>query len=186
MSERRVVITGLGCITALAESPEGMFAAVCQGKSGISNIEAFDTSGFTVRFGGEVKNFDMKKYAGHRESKRMDRFTQMALASAIQAVDDSGLDFDSEDLERVGVIVGTGIGGLQEIEDQHSRLLNKGPRKVSPFTVSLFITDSQARICALLPHVPRPVTRSESLFTKSLTAEAKLCSPEVQKLRLRP
>ncbi len=135
MSKRRVVITGLGCITALAESPEGMFAAVCEGKSGISSIESFDTSEFTVRFGGEVKNFDVTKYAGHRESKRMDRFAQMALASAIQAVNDSGLDFDSEDLDRVGVIVGTGIGGLQEIEDQHEKLLVKGPRRVSPFTV---------------------------------------------------
>ena len=72
----------------------------------------------------------------------MDRFAQMALASAIQAVNDSGLDFDSEDLERVGVIVGTGIGGLQEIEDQHSRLLNKGPRKVSPFTVPKLMSNA--------------------------------------------
>ena len=142
MTKRRVVITGLGCITALAESPEEMFAAVCEGKSGISNIEAFDTSEFTVRFGGEVKNFDVTKYAGHRESKRMDRFAQMALASAIQAVNDSGLDFESENRERVGVIVGTGIGGLQEIEDQHEKLLVKGPRRVSPFTVPKLMSNA--------------------------------------------
>jgi 3-oxoacyl-[acyl-carrier-protein] synthase II len=135
MSKRRIVITGLGCVTSLAESPEEMFAAVCKGESGISSIESFDTTEFPVHFGGEVKNFDVKKYAGHRQGKRMDRFAQMALASAIQAVDDSGLDFDSENTDRVGVIVGTGIGGLQEIEDQHEKLLVKGPRRVSPFTV---------------------------------------------------
>jgi 3-oxoacyl-[acyl-carrier-protein] synthase II len=135
MSKRRVVITGLGCITALAESANGLFTALCSGQSGISPIESFDTSVYPVRFGGEIKNFDTTKYIEHRESKRMDRFTQFAVAAATQAVDDSGLDFSTCDPSRVGVIVGTGIGGIKEIEDQHIRLLNKGPRQVSPFTV---------------------------------------------------
>jgi 3-oxoacyl-[acyl-carrier-protein] synthase II len=135
MSRRRVVITGLGCVTALAESAEGLFAAVCEGKSGVSNIESFDVSTYPVRFGGEVKTFDATKYVDHRESKRMDRFSQFAMAAAIQAVDDSGLDFSKEDVTRAGVIVGTGIGGIQEIESQHIKLLNKGVRQVSPFTV---------------------------------------------------
>ena len=135
MNERRVVITGLGCITALGESVEEMFDAVCQARSGVSPIEAFDTKHYPVKFGGEVKTFDIKKYAGHRAGKRMDRFTQMALASAVQAVKDSALDFDNEDRTRIGVYVGTGIGGLKEIEDQHTRLLRKGPKKVSPFCV---------------------------------------------------
>jgi len=135
MDKRRVVITGVGCITALSQSPDEMFEALCAGRSGISNIEAFDTTEFTVKFGGEVKDFDIDKYIGHRQGKRMDRFTQMALASAIQAVSDSGLDFNSKDTDRAGVLVGTGIGGLMEIETQHSRLVNKGPRKVSPFCV---------------------------------------------------
>ncbi len=135
MNRRRVVITGLGCVTALAESAEGLFAALCEGKSGISNIESFDVSTYPVRFGGEVKNFDTTKYFDHRESKRMDRFSQFAVAAAIQAVNDSGLDFSKEDVTRVGVIVATGIGGIQEIEEQHIKLLNKGVRQVSPFTV---------------------------------------------------
>ena len=135
MNRRRVVITGLGCVTALAESAGGLFAALCEGKSGISAVESFDVSEYSVRFGGEVKNFDVTKYIDRRESKRMDRFSQFAIAAAIQAVNDSGLDFSKEDAFRAGVIVGTGIGGISEIEDQHSRLLNKGPRHLSPFTV---------------------------------------------------
>ncbi len=135
MSKRRVVITGLGCVTALAESVGGLFAALCEGKSGISTIESFDASEYPVRFGGEIKSFDVTKYVEHREGKRMDRFSQFAMAAASQAINDSGLDFSKEDVFRVGVIVGTGIGGIKEIEDQHLRLLNKGVRQVSPFTV---------------------------------------------------
>ncbi len=135
MSRRRVVITGLGCVTALAESADSLFTALCQGKSGISAIESFDVSEYPVRFGGEVKNFDPKKCIEHRESKRMDRFTQLAVSAASQAVDDSSQDFSKDDVFRVGVIVGTGIGGIKEIEDQHLRLLRKGVRQLSPFTV---------------------------------------------------
>jgi 3-oxoacyl-[acyl-carrier-protein] synthase II len=135
MTDRRVVITGLGCVTPLAESVDSLFEELCQAHSGISIIKSFDTSQYPVKIGGEVKHFDIENYAGVREGKRMDRFSQMALASAIQAVKDSELDFDKEDRQRVGVIVGTGIGGIKEIEDQHIRLLQKGPRKVSPFCV---------------------------------------------------
>lgn len=135
MIKRQVVITGLGCVSALAESADGLFTALCEGKSGISVIKSFDTSTYPVRFGGEVTNFEPTKYIEHRESKRMDRFTQFAVVAASQAVDDSGLDFSKEDVFRVGVIVGTGIGGIKEIEDQHLRLLKKGVRQLSPFTV---------------------------------------------------
>ncbi|RKY09725.1 MAG: beta-ketoacyl-[acyl-carrier-protein] synthase II [Planctomycetota bacterium] len=135
MIDRRVVITGLGCITSIAESHEELFEALCQSKSGVSYIESFDTAEYPVKIGGEAKAFDVGRYLNAREAKRMDRFTQMATASAVQAVKDSGLDFEKEDTHRAGVIVGTGIGGIKEIEDQHVRLLNKGPRKVSPFCV---------------------------------------------------
>lgn len=144
MSRRRVVITGLGCVTALAESAEGLFTALCEGKSGVSTIESFDAGIYPVRFGGEIKNFDPARYVEHRQSKRMDRFTQFAVAAAIQAVDDSGLDFQQEDSYRLGTIVGTGIGGIKEIEDQHLRLLNKGPRQVSPFTVPKLMSNAAA------------------------------------------
>jgi 3-oxoacyl-[acyl-carrier-protein] synthase II len=135
MTRRRVVITGLGCVTALAESADDLFDALCQGKSGVSHIRSFDVSKYTVKIGGEIKNFDPVKYIDQRECRRMDRFTQFAVASAIQAVKDSHLDFSREDLTRIGVFVGTGIGGIKEIEEQHLRLLSKGPGKVSPFCV---------------------------------------------------
>jgi 3-oxoacyl-[acyl-carrier-protein] synthase II len=135
MSRRRVVITGLGCVTALAESANGLFTALCQAKSGISTIQSFDTTKYPVKFGGEIRDFVVTKYIDQRESKRMDRFTQFAVAAATQAVTDSGLDFAKQDAFRVGVIVGTGIGGIKEIEDQHIRLRDKSPMKVSPFCV---------------------------------------------------
>ncbi len=135
MSRRRVVITGLGCVTALGESVDEVFAALCRGESGISNIESFDVSEYPVKFGGEIKSFDITKYVDQREGKRMDRFSQFAVVAASQAVEDSGLDFTKEEPFRVGVLVGTGIGGIKEIEEQHRRLLEKGVRQVSPFTV---------------------------------------------------
>ena len=135
MSRRRVVITGLGCITALGESAERLFFALCEGRSGISNIEAFDASQYPVRFGGEIKDFDVARYLDQREGKRMDRFTQFAVAAAIQAVEDSGLDMSKEDPYRAGSIVGSGIGGIKEIEEQHLKLLSRTPPKVSPFCV---------------------------------------------------
>jgi len=149
MSKRRVVITGLGCVTALAESADELFAALCEGKSGISTIESFDTGAYPVKFGGEIRNFHVTKYVDQRESKRMDRFTQFAVAAAEQAVDDSGIDFSKEDIFRAGVIVGTGIGGLNEIEKQHKRLLEKGPNKVSPFCVPRLMANAASGTIAI-------------------------------------
>lgn len=135
MNKRRVVITGLGCVTPLGDSVDVFFDSICKGKSGVSNIESFDVSQYPTRFAGEIKDFDVTKFVDAREGKRMDRFCQLAVASAVQAIKDSGIDFSKEDLDRCGVLMGTGIGGIQEIEQQHIRLLNKGPRFVSPFTV---------------------------------------------------
>jgi 3-oxoacyl-[acyl-carrier-protein] synthase II len=132
----------LGCVTALSESVDELFAALCEGKSGVSTVESFDTSLYPVHFGGEIKNFDVSKYVEKRESKRMDRFTQFAVAGAAQAVEDSGLDLAKIDPYRVGVIVGTGIGGIKEIEEQHLRLLDKGPSKVSPFCVPRLMSNA--------------------------------------------
>jgi 3-oxoacyl-[acyl-carrier-protein] synthase II len=135
MSNRRVVITGLGCVTTLGETADTLFDALCKSQSGISAIESFDSSQYSVHFGGEIKSFRADQYIEFHEAKRMDRFTQMAFASAVIAVKNSGLDFEKEDKSRAAVVVGTGIGGLKEIEEQHIRLLEKGPRKVSPFCV---------------------------------------------------
>ena len=156
MSKRRVVITGLGCVTALAESADELFAALCEGKSGISTIESFDTGAYPVKFGGEIRNFEVTKYIDQRQSKRMDRFTQFAVAAAKQAVDDSGIDFSKEDIFRAGVIVGTGIGGIKEIEEQHKRLLKKGPSKVSPFCVPRLMSNAASGTIAICYGVRGP------------------------------
>lgn len=142
MDRRRVVITGLGCITALSESVDELFAALCEGRSGVSTIQSFDTSAYPVHFGGEIKSFDVTKYIDRREAKRMDRFSEFAVAAAIQAVKDSGLDLAKEDPYRAGAIVGTGIGGIKEIEEQHVRLIEKGPSKVSPFCVPRLMSNA--------------------------------------------
>jgi len=144
MNKRRVVITGLGCITALAESADALFAALCRGRSGISIIESFDVSAYPVKFGGEIKTFEPAKYIDQRDIKRMDRFAQFAVAAGKQAVAESGLDFSKEIPSRTGVIVGTGIGGIKEIEAQHIRLLNGGPKKVSPFCVPRLMANAAA------------------------------------------
>ena len=156
MSKRRVVITGLGCVTALAESTDGLFTALCAGESGVSPVESFDVSKYTVKFGGEIKKFDVTKYIDQREGKRMDRFTQFAMAGAIQAVQDSGLDLSKEDPFRIGVIVGTGIGGIQEIEQQHIRLLNKGPGRVSPFCVPRLMSNAASGNIAIFYSLKGP------------------------------
>ncbi|MGD0077782.1 MAG: beta-ketoacyl-ACP synthase II [Sedimentisphaerales bacterium] len=144
MSKRRVVITGLGCITALGETVDGFFGALCEGRSGITAIESFDTTAYPVHFGGEVKQFDPTKYIDFREAKRMDRFSQFAVAAAKQAVAESGLDFTKEDPYRMGAIVGTGIGGIKEIEEQHLILLKKAPMRISPFTVPRLMANAAA------------------------------------------
>jgi len=142
MDRHRVAITGLGCITALGESSDELFRALCEGESGVSRITSFDTSAYPVRIGGEIRTFDARRYIGQRESRRMDRFTQFAVGAAKQAVEESGLEFSKEDLFRVGVIVGTGIGGIKEIEEQHIRILKGGPMRVSPFCVPRLMSNA--------------------------------------------
>lgn len=149
-NKRRVVITGLGCITSLSETADGLFKALCEGKSGVSHIESFDVTEFPTQIGGEIKDFQVNNYIDQREGKRMDRFTQFAVASAVQAVKDSGIDFHKEDVTRTGVIVGSGIGGIMEIEHQHKRLLKGGPKKVSPFCVPRLMGNAASGNIAIL------------------------------------
>ncbi|MDZ4781863.1 MAG: beta-ketoacyl-ACP synthase II [Planctomycetia bacterium] len=133
--KRRVVVTGLGVVTSLACKVDELWRRILACESGIGPILRFDTTNFRVRFGGELSHWDTTEYLPPKEAKRIDRFTQFALVGAIDAVRDSGIDFANEDPYRCGVILGSGIGGLQEIETQHSRLLEKGPDKVSAFTI---------------------------------------------------
>ena len=134
--KRRVVITGLGVITSLGETIELLFDSVCQGKSGIVPITRFDISTYPTRFGGECTSFDVTQHGvDGREAKRMDRFAQFGVAASRAAVRDSGIDFSLEDGYRCGVIIGTGIGGIETIEEQNRIVQDRGHSRVSPFTV---------------------------------------------------
>src|SRR5947208_10114496 len=136
MSKRRVVITGLGVITSMGETVDEMWEALCAGKSGISLVKRWDCSKYPVRIGGECTNFDISKYGiDVREAKRLDRFAQFGMAASINAVKDSGLDFNKADPLRCGVIIGSGIGGIGTIEEQNAILMERGVGRVSPFTV---------------------------------------------------
>jgi 3-oxoacyl-[acyl-carrier-protein] synthase II len=136
MTRRRVVITGLGVVTSLGEVVDEMWEGVCAGQSGIRTITRWDTSKYPTKFGGECTSFDITKYGiDVREAKRLDRFGQFGLASAISAVKDAAIDFTKEDAYRCGVIIGSGIGGIETIEEQNKVLIERGVSRVSPFTV---------------------------------------------------
>jgi 3-oxoacyl-[acyl-carrier-protein] synthase II len=133
--KRRVVITGLGAVTSLSRQVEDLWKRVLQGESGIHDLRLFDTARHKVRFAGDIRDWSTEGYLTPYDAKRIDRFTQFAMVAGIDAVRDSKIDFSREDPYRCGVILGSGIGGLIEIETQVERLLHKGPDKVSAFTI---------------------------------------------------
>jgi 3-oxoacyl-[acyl-carrier-protein] synthase II len=130
-----VVITGLGVVTSLGETVEDFWAALLAARSGVDTVKRFDVSRFDVRFGSECVDFDPFRYVDRKAAKRLDRFAQFAIAGAQQAAAQARFESNGLDVDRVGVIVGSGIGGLAELEQQHVRLLEKGPDKVSAFTI---------------------------------------------------
>ena len=133
---RRVVVTGMSVVTALGIDLVEFWGALCAGRSGVSRLERFDCSDFKVNFGGEVKDFKPEDHFDGKEARRLDRFSQFALAAAKKAVAQSGIVFSEEsDPYRCGVIVGSGIGGLNEIEEQHAKLFDRGPSRVSPLMI---------------------------------------------------
>jgi 3-oxoacyl-[acyl-carrier-protein] synthase II len=132
---RRVVVTGLGCVTPLSCDVAELWKAVLDGKSGIHPLSIIDTTHHKVRFGGDVANFNPGTAVEPKEIKRLDRFTLFAMYAAYHAVKDCGVEFSKEEATRCGVILGSGIGGLNEIEEQMFRLFSKGPDRVSPFTI---------------------------------------------------
>ncbi len=133
--KRRVVVTGVGAVTSLSQQTEDLWQKVLAGESGVHPLRVFDASEFKVRFGGDIYDWNPDGHISAKVAKRLDRFTQFALVGGIDAVRDAGIEFSKEDPFRCGVILGSGIGGLNEIETQHSRLLAKGPNKVSAFTI---------------------------------------------------
>ena len=135
MSRRRVVVTGLGIISPVGNTVPEAWKSILAGKSGITRISRFDPSAFSAQIAGEVKGFDPAQHLSAKEARRFDTFIHYGLAAAIEAIKDSGLDFDRERREQVGVCIGSGIGGLPLIEDTHNAFLAGGPRKISPFFV---------------------------------------------------
>ncbi len=135
MAKRRVVITGLGMVCPVGLTVAESWENILAGKSGIAPIEHFDTSAFSVKFGGSVRNFDVEQYLSRKDAKKMDTFIHYGMAAGIQAIEDAGLEVTEENAWRIGVSIGSGIGGLPGIEKGFDSFLKGGPRKISPFFV---------------------------------------------------
>jgi len=141
---RRVVITGLGAVTPIGPDVPTFWAAALAGKSGVTTISSWDVTGHSVTIAGEIKDFDPSTWLPGKEAKRMDRFTQFAVAASDEAVKDSGLDLEAIDPFRLGVVIGTGIGGIGEMERQDARLRRGGPARVSPFLIPKLMPNAAA------------------------------------------
>jgi len=140
----RVVVTGMGAITPLGINLAETWTCIVAGRSGIASIGAFDTTGFDSRIAGEIKNFDPGAHLSFKEAKRLDRFSQLALIAAKEALEDSGLVINEENSEHVGVIMGSGVGGMITLAEQIEVLRTKGPHRVSPFLIPMYLTDIAA------------------------------------------
>ena len=139
MTERRVVVTGLGAMTPLGTSVDTVWQRVCRGESGIGPISRFDSTGYPARIAGEVRDFDAAKYLDKHDVRRSDRFCQLAIAASQEAVDEAGLDLEKGVGDRTGVYIGSAMGGLESIETVHTVLMEKGPRRVSPMFPAMLL-----------------------------------------------
>ena len=143
MKGRRVVITGIGMVTPIGNDVDSSWSAMLAGTSGGARIQAFDTSRFASRIGAEIKGFDVTKYLDRKQARKVDKFIQIGMAAGIQAIDDAGIA-DAPDKHRIGVAIGSGIGGILSIEHTHHTVLESGPRRVSPF----FVPSAIINMCA--------------------------------------
>lgn len=141
---RKVVVTGIGMISPLGTGTEKTWKGLLDGRSGIRKITQFDSTGFPCRIAGEVQDFEVDRFIEIKEQKKMDRFIHLGIAASIMAMDDSKLEITKDNAERVGVIVGSGMGGLSSIERYHSVILEKGPKKVTPFFIPMVIINLAA------------------------------------------
>jgi len=137
----RVVVTGIGLVTPVGSDRKSTWASLLEGKSGIDYISLFDAEGFTSRIAAEVDGFDPAGLLGRKEAKRLDRFSQFAAVASLEALEDAGIDMANEDADRVGVLIGSGVGGIITITEQHKVMLAKGPKRVSPFLVPMMLGD---------------------------------------------
>jgi 3-oxoacyl-[acyl-carrier-protein] synthase II len=166
MNKRRVVITGLGVVTSLGETADEMWDNLCAAKSGIKPVTRFDMSTYPVRFGAECTSFDITKYAGEVarytdekiQPRRLDRFGQFGVAAALTAVKDAGIDYTKEDPHRCGVIIGSGIGGIETLEEQNKILLARGVSRVSPFTVPRLMVNAASGNVSIIFKINGPNT----------------------------
>ena len=147
--QKRIVITGIGCISPLANDWLNSWKSLVNGVSGIAKITHFDTSCYKTRFAAEVKRFDPAALFGSKEARRMDRFSQFALAAALEAVERAGLKIDELNRDRIGVVVGTGIGGVSTMTEQMAVLAERGPERVSPFLVPMMLADTAPGMVAI-------------------------------------
>ena len=137
----RVVVTGIGLVTPVGLNSESTWNSLVEGRSGIDYISLFDAEGYESRIAGEVNNFDASSALGRKEAKRLDRFSQFACVAALEALEHANLNMEKEDADRVGVLIGSGVGGIITISDQHKILLKRGPKRVSPFLVPMMLGD---------------------------------------------
>ncbi len=156
MQESRVVVTGLGAVTPIGNNVKEFWSSLTSGKGGIGRITKFDASGYASQIAGEVKNFNPTSIIDSKEIKHMDSFVQYALVSCDEALNNANLDLNKEDLNRIGCILGSGIGGLWVIEKQHQVLLDKGPRRVSPFLIPMLIVNMAPAQIAINYHIKGP------------------------------
>ena len=144
MSKRRVVVTGLGAVTPIGNNVNDFWAGIRAGKVGIGPISKFDTTDYKVKIAAEVKDFNAKDHMDPRSARRMDPFCQYAVTAAKEALEDSGIDMEKEDSFRVGVIVGSGIGSLPQVENNYEKIITKGPGKVNPLMGPMMISNMAA------------------------------------------
>nr|WP_256444454.1 beta-ketoacyl-ACP synthase II [Aestuariibacter sp. A3R04] len=156
VTKRRVVVTGMGMLSPLGSTVEGTWTRLLNGESGIGDITLFDCSNYSTRFAGQVDNFDPQDYIEKKETKKMDRFIQLGIAAGKQALADSGLRITDDNAHRVGVAIGSGIGGLEQIEQNHIKLLNSGPKRVSPFFVPSTITNMISGFLSIMEGLKGP------------------------------
>ena len=146
---KRVVVTGMGLITPIGNDVETFWKNIHEGKVGIGPIRNFDTSEYKAKLSAEVTDFDPKDYMSPKDAKRMDRFSQFAIAAATEAVNDSGLNLENEDSYRVGVYIGSGVGSLMGIEREYDKLLAKGPNRIHPLTAPMVLGNMAAANVAI-------------------------------------
>lgn len=156
MQQRRVVITGMSAITPIGTGTEEYWKALLNGVSGVGPLTHFDTTDYTTTIAAQINDFDPEQYMERKEAKRMDRFVQFSVAASLLAVKDSGLEITDDNAPRVGTLIGSGIGGTSTWEEQHRILIERGPRRVSPFFVPMLISDMAAGMVSILTGAKGP------------------------------